>query len=40
MWHTESRNLLVGDIVMVEDNNAIRGEWKMAKVVEVVPSKD
>ena len=27
-WHTEHRNLLVGDVVLVQDSNALRGKWK------------
>ena len=39
-WHTEVRNLMVGDIVLVQDLNSLRGNWKRAIVSEVLPSKD
>ena len=39
-WHTERRNLKVGDIVLMQDENAFRGKWKKALVVEVQPSAD
>ena len=39
-WHTEHRNLEVGDVVLVQDSNAIRGQWKMALVEEVMASDD
>jgi hypothetical protein len=31
-WHTECRNLCVGDVVLMKDNNALRGVWKMGCV--------
>ena len=39
-WHSESRNMQVGDIVLVQDSNAIRGDWKRAIVVETQISQD
>jgi hypothetical protein len=39
-WHTESRNLEEGDIVLVEDSDVLRGEWKMARVTETKASED
>ena len=39
-WHTSSRNLETGDVVLVEDSNALRGEWKMARVTEAFKSLD
>ena len=29
-----------GDVVLVQDNNIVRGEWKMAIVKEPLTSKD
>ena len=39
-WHAESRNVSVGDIVMVQDSNALRGQWKLAKISATHPSDD
>ena len=39
-WHTSKRNVQVGDIVLVQDAKAIRGDWKLAEVKEVKSSKD
>ena len=39
-WHTESRDVKVGDIVLVQDRNAMRGDWRKAIVIEALPSAD
>ena len=39
-WHTDHRNVCIGDVVLIQDSNVVRGEWKMGIVVEVTPSKD
>ena len=39
-WHTATRNVRVGDIVLVADSNVVRGEWKLARVNEIFPGKD
>ena len=39
-WHTKCRNVQVDDIVVVADQNAIRGKWKIARVTEVYPGPD
>ena len=39
-WHTEKRDLQVGDVVMMQDSNTVRGEWKMAVVCEAIRSSD
>lgn len=39
-WHTEHRNIQTGDVVLIEDSNALRGVWKMGVVEEAIPSKD
>ena len=31
-WHVQQRNLKAGDVVLVQDANAVRGRWKMALV--------
>ncbi|KAI2646031.1 Glycine--tRNA ligase beta subunit [Labeo rohita] len=37
-WHTPRRNVQVGDVVIVKEDNIPRNEWKLARVVET--SKD
>ena len=39
-WHTEKRNLMVGDVVLVQDSNELRGEWKMGLVSKTKESRD
>ena len=39
-WHSQSRNLSVGDIVLVHDKNQIKGKYTLAKVEEVIFSHD
>ena len=39
-WHVQQRNLREGDIVLIQDSNAIRGHWKMGKVLKAYPGID
>ena len=39
-WHTTIRNLQIGDIVLIQDSNMIRGKWKMGQVSAILPSSD
>ena len=39
-WVKPKRNLQVGDIIMVKDENIPRNAWKLARVEEVFPSED
>ena len=39
-WHTASRNLQSGDVVLVQDSNALRGKWRLGKVINGIPSED
>ena len=34
------RNLQVGDIVLIQDKNVLRGKWKLGVVVEALASND
>ena len=34
-WHTAKRNVAVGDIVWIADQNALRGQFRIARVVSV-----
>ena len=36
-WHTAHRNVMVGDIVLIQDSNQIRGKWKLGNVTKVFP---
>ena len=39
-WHTERRNVEVGDIVMIQDKNSLRGQWRIGVVDKIKPSSD
>ena len=39
-WLTEHRNLQPGDVVMIADQNSLRGEYRLGLVKEVFPGKD
>ena len=39
-WHMKNRNAHVGDIVIMQELNALRGHWKLGKVSKVYTSED
>ncbi len=39
-WMERKKNLKVGDIILLMDENDRRGQWPLARVVEVFPSED
>lgn len=39
-WHVEKRNVKPGDIVLVKDKNALKGNWKLAQVIFTSPGFD
>ena len=39
-WNVRKRNLRVGDVVLIADENHPRGAWPLARVVEVVIGRD
>ena len=39
-WNAERRNVRVDDVVIVQNPNAIRGNWTIGKVVDVYPGQD
>lgn len=39
-WHVDVCNVQAGDIILVKDLNVLRGEWKIAQVVNALRSKD
>jgi hypothetical protein len=36
-WHTSQRNVEVGDVVLIQDANQVRGKWKMGRISRVYP---
>ena len=36
-WHTSHRNLKIGDVVLIQGSNLVRGNWKLGKVSDVYP---
>lgn len=36
-WHTPARNVAVGDLVWLADQNALRGQFRLGRVVEAFP---
>ena len=39
-WYRQSRNLEVGDIVLIKEDGIIPTQWPMARIIEVHPGKD
>ena len=39
-WHTSHRNLKIGDVVLIQDSNLVRGNWTLGKVSNVYPGAD
>jgi hypothetical protein len=39
-WKGEVPNLKVDDVVLIVDNCAPRGQWKLARIVEIMPGSD
>ena len=39
-WHTAHRNVIKGDIVLLQDSNLVRGQWRLGKVSQVYPDSD
>ena len=37
-WYTAHRNVKVGDVVIVQDSNQIRGKWRLGRVTCAEPS--
>lgn len=40
IWHTQNRDIEIGDIVLVQDSNVIRGQWTLAQVCNKHVSAD
>ena len=39
-WIKRQRNLQIGDVVLVRDDDLPRNQWKLARVEETLPSED
>ena len=39
-WHRSSRNLSVGDVVVLREDGIVPTKWPLAKVVQVHPGED
>ena len=39
-WHTKKRSVIVDDVVLIQDSNQVRGNWKFGKVSKVYPGDD
>ena len=39
-WTKPRRNMQVGDVVIVQDDNKARNRWSLARVIETYPNKD
>ena len=39
-WNVEKRNLRIGDVCVVKENNPLRGDWKLCRVSDVFPDSD
>ena len=39
-WHNTHRNFEKDDVVIVEDQNTVRGCWKLGRIREVYPGRD
>ena len=39
-WHTSKRNVKMGDVVLIQDANLVRGEWRMGIVSKAEPSSE
>ena len=39
-WHTAHRNLKTGDLVLIQDSNLVRGQWRLGIVSNTFPGSD
>ena len=38
-WHSEKRNMEVGDVCLLKDSDAFRAEWRLARVTATFPDR-
>ena len=39
-WHSQRRDLRVGDVVLIQDSNLVRGDWRLGLVTQVHKGRD
>ena len=39
-WHHQTRNMKAGDIVIIQDKNLVRGQWRLGRISLVHPDSD
>lgn len=39
-WHSKTRQLQIGDVVLLVDYSAPRGKWEIARILKVFPGQD
>ena len=39
-WHVKTRNVQVGDIIIVQDVNSMKGKWRLAQVIKTFTDSD
>ena len=39
-WHSPSRNMVVGDIVMIREDGMVPARWSLARVIKTYPGGD
>ena len=39
-WHQKRRNMQIGDVVPLKDEDSLRSHWSMARVIETVTDDD
>ena len=39
-WHSPSRNLKIGDVVLLQEDTFVPNKWPLGRVVELHPGKD
>jgi hypothetical protein len=39
-WKTTTPNYQPGELVMVKDDNAVKGKWELARIVKTLPGRD
>ena len=39
-WYHDKRNMMIGDVVLIQDANNLRGQWKLGKISRIYPGID